>query len=568
MAPPASAGATARRHPPIVRTLRLTTGLILFSFATSHFLNHACGILRLPAMDAVRTVLLWPWRTPVGQTLLYGSLLIHGGLGLYAIFRRRHLWIPPSELAQILLGLTIPPLIIIHATNVRLGYLLFGLPLTYPWLIYRYWFLSPFVGVPRQFLLLLVLWIHGCIGLRSAIRFKPWYPRWMPMLAILATLIPVLAISGIIDAGHDFDARAAQSEAFLASFKLQTPEETAALSRIAGTLILIYLGLVGAVFALSGAREWHQRRFRAVTIGYPDGRQALAPRGFSILEASRFAGIPHISMCGGRGRCSTCRIRVGAGLDALPPPNPAEANTLAAIGAAGDIRLACQVRPLADVDVVPLLTLGRSKNGPFAASLSAATEHEIAALFVDLRNSMKLADGRLPYDAFYVIDRYVGAVCQAVEANGGHITSVAGDGVMCFFGGDRDARTAARGAIFALRDLWRALSVLSVEFEAAFDFPLRFGAGCHLGLAVVGGLESRETAQFLGEVGNIASRLESLAKEFACAIVMSREVIERAGFAMPPVDTHRARIPNVSQEMELVTFRTQQELDDLILTRG
>ena len=225
MAPPASAGATARRHPPIVRTLRLTTGLILFSFATSHFLNHACGILRLPAMDAVRLVLLWPWRTAVGQTLLYGSLLIHGGLGLYAIFRRRHLWIPSSELAQILLGLTIPPLIIIHATNVRLGYLLFGLPLTYPWLIYRYWFLSPFVGVPRQFLLLLVLWIHGCIGLRSAIRFKPWYPRWMPMLAILATLIPVLAISGIIDAGHDFDARAARSEAF--PRKLQTPDARA-----------------------------------------------------------------------------------------------------------------------------------------------------------------------------------------------------------------------------------------------------------------------------------------------------------------------------------------------------
>ena len=86
---------------------------------------------------------------------------------------------------------------------------------------------------------------------------------------------------------------------------------------------------------------------------------------------------------------------------------------------------------------------------------------------------MKLADGCLPYDAFYVIDRYVGAVCQAVEANGGHVTSVAGDGVMCFFGGDRDARTAARGAIFALRDLWRALSVLSVERRPRFVLPRR-----------------------------------------------------------------------------------------------
>ncbi|MGO9673718.1 MAG: adenylate/guanylate cyclase domain-containing protein [Methylocella sp.] len=562
------AGATARRHPPIERTLRLTTGLILFSFATSHFLNHACGVLRLPAMEAIRLVLLWPWRTAVGQTLLYGSLLIHGALGFYAIYRRRHLRIPAAELAQILLGLSIPPLIIIHATNVRLGYLLFSLPLTYPWVVYRYWFLSPFVGVPRQFLLLLVLWIHGCIGLRSAIHFKPWYPQWMPILAILATLIPVLAISGIIDAGHDFDARVVLDRGFLASFNLQTPAQAATLSRIGETLILIYLGLVGALFALIGAREWHQRRFRAVTVSYPGGRQAFAPRGFSVLEASRFAGIPHISMCGGRGRCSTCRIRVGAGLDALPPPNAAEINTLAAIGASSDIRLACQVRPLANVDVTPLLTLGRSKEAPFATILGAATEHEIAAFFVDLRNSMKLADGRLPYDAFYVIDRYVGAVSQAVEANGGHVTSVAGDGVMCFVGGDRDPQAAARGAIFALRDLWRALSALSVEIEDAFDFPLRFGAGCHLGIAVVGGLECRESAHFLGEVGNIAARLEGLAKELACAMVLSREVIERAGFAVPPVEVRRVQIRNVSREIELIAFHTEQELDDLISTLG
>lgn len=557
-------GALARRHAPIERRLRLTTGVILFSFATSHFLNHACGILRVPTMDAIRVVLLWPWRTTVGQTFLYGSLLVHGSLGFSAILRRRHLWIPPAELTQILLGLSIPPLIIIHAVNVRLGHLLFGLPLTYPWLLYRYWHLSPFVGVPRQFLLLLVIWIHGCIGLRSTMRFKPWYPSWKPFLAALAALIPILAISGIIDAGHDFDATAMEDPGFLATFKLQTPEQTAALARISETLILIYLGLVGGLFALSGAREWHQRRFRAVTIGYPGGRRTLAPRGFSILEASRYAGIPHTSMCGGRGRCSTCRVRVNAGIEALPPPNAAEAHTLAAIGASGDIRLACQVRPLADVDVVPLLTLGRANMMPFAGSLTASTEHEIAALFVDLRNSTKLADGRLPYDAFYVIDRYVGAVCHAVETNGGHVTSVAGDGVMCFFGGDREPQAAAQAAILTLRDLWRTLSALSIEFEAAFDFPLCFGAGCHMGLAVVGGLESRQSAQFLGEVGNIAARLESLAKEFVCSIVLSRELIIRAGFAMPTGEIHRIQIPSVSQELELVAFRTAHELDELI----
>jgi adenylate cyclase len=565
---PVSATVKARRLPPLERTLRLTTGLILFSFATSHFLNHACGILRLPTMDAIRVVLIWPWRTAVGQTLLYGSFFTHGGLGLYAIHRRRHLRIPPAELAQLLLGLSIPPLIIIHAVNVRLGYLLFDLPLTYPWLIYRYWFLSPYVGIPRQFLLLLVLWIHGCIGLRSAMRFRPWYPRWMPILAILATLIPVLAISGIIDAGHDFDARAALDQGFVASFNLQTPTQAKTLTRIGNTLILVYFGLVGAVFAAQGAREWIQRRYRAVTITYPDGKQVVVPRGFSILEASRFAGVPHMSMCGGRGRCSTCRVLVKAGLENLPPPNTVEAKTLAAIGASGAMRLACQVRPHEDICVEPLLTAGRLDARKRAKSLSASSEHEIAALFVDLRDSTKLADGRLPYDAFYVIDRYVGAVCHAVESNGGHVSSIAGDGVMGFFGGDRPAKEAAQAAILALRDLWAALLALSEEFETAFDFPLRFGAGCHLGLAIVGGLESRQTAPFLGDVGNIASRLQGLTKEFKCAVILSREVIEGAGLQMSAIESRRVHVRSRSQEIEIITFNTERQLDDLIAKKA
>ena len=68
----------------------------------------------------------------------------------------------------------------------------------------------------------------------------------------------MLAISGIIDAGHDFDATAMEQQGFLASFKLQTPAKSAALSKIGETLILIYLGLVRGVFALKGAQEWHR----------------------------------------------------------------------------------------------------------------------------------------------------------------------------------------------------------------------------------------------------------------------------------------------------------------------
>ncbi len=562
------ARAAPSRFPPIARTLRLWTGLTLFCFAASHFLNHALGIVHLDVMEAVRVVLLWPWRTKIGQAALYGSFAIHGGLGLYALSRRRHLRIPPGELLQLLLGLSIPPLVIIHAANVRLGNLLFGLEVAYPPILHRYWDLSPHFGLPRQFVLLIIVWIHGCIGLNSWLRANPWYQKRLPAFAALATLVPVLAIVGLIDAGRDFDATAARDPGFLARNEVQTKPQTAALGAIGERLILIYLGLVGAVFALHGAREWHERRFRAVTIGYPGGVEVLAPRGFSILEASRWAGIAHTSMCGGRGRCSTCRVAVTSGREGLPFPNTAELNTLVSIGAYDNVRLACQVRPRNNVEVAPLLNPRNydPKQGP--PVFGASDEREIAALFVDLRNSTKLADGRLPYDALYVVDRYVAAVCGAIEAHGGQVTSVAGDGIMCFFGADCDAPTACRRAVLALRMIWRALTALSEECATAFDFPLRFGAGCHVGLAVVGELASRHTAQFLGEVGNIAARLEGRTKELGCTAILSRAAIERAGLMMPTGKSRRVQIKNVTAEIEMIALSAQSELDELIVARA
>src|SRR5204863_49521 len=66
---------------------------------------------------------------------------------------------------------------------------------------------------------------------------------------------------------------------------------------------------------------------------------------------------PHASVCGGRARCSTCRVRIVSDRGALPSPSGREAFVLARVGAGANpaIRLACQLRPHADVAVIPLL---------------------------------------------------------------------------------------------------------------------------------------------------------------------------------------------------------------------
>src|SRR5207245_10751779 len=117
-----------------------------------------------------------------------------------------------------------------------------------------------------------------------------------------------------------------------------------------------FFGGIGAAVLLARiARRAWRRRHGVVRIGYADGRSVEVTPGTSVLEASRLAGIPHASVCGGRGRCSTCRIRVRGEVHSMDPPAEDEQLVLRRIGATSNVRLACQLRPRGAVEVTPLL---------------------------------------------------------------------------------------------------------------------------------------------------------------------------------------------------------------------
>src|SRR5690606_23643483 len=168
---------------------------------------------------------------------------------------------------------------------------------------------------------------------------------------------------------------------------------------------------------------------------YRDDRIIDIPPGATVLEAIRGAGIPHAAVCGGRGRCSTCRVRVGRGAEHLPPPGPDELRVLDRIGRPPQVRLACQIRPVADLEVTPLLPpTATARDGLPAPGYRHGQEREIAILFADLRGFTGLADSRLPYDVVFILNRYFDAMGRAVEQAGGRLDKFIGDGVMALFG--------------------------------------------------------------------------------------------------------------------------------------
>lgn len=146
-----------------IADLLSVTGLIIGLYVTMHLSNHALGLISVHAQEAVRPWVMALWHSPPGQVLLYGSLSTHAVIALLILFRRRHYYMPAWEAIQILLGLTIPYLLLVHIINTRGTRILTGIDIDYTYEIANLW-VDPWTRF-RQIALVLLVWGHFAVGL-------------------------------------------------------------------------------------------------------------------------------------------------------------------------------------------------------------------------------------------------------------------------------------------------------------------------------------------------------------------------------------------------------------------
>lgn len=547
----------ARSAAAVVRQIRLWTGLVLFTYLTTHFLNHALGLISLEAMAAGQEWFVLVWRSWPGTIALYGSFSIHNLLALWALYRRRTLRMPAWEASQLTLGLLVPPLLVWHVVGTRLAHEVAGTQTSYTLVVLALWQLDPIAGL-RQVVVLVVAWLHGCTGLHFWLRLRPWYPRFARTIYSGFLLVPVLALLGFATAGQEVSRRAREPgfvQAVIREARLPNPEQRALLGRVARAIFWGDLSAIALVLAARARRE-HIRRRQGVRVTYPGGREVLVPAGFTVLEASRFAGIPHASVCGGRGRCSTCRVRVIRGADHLPAATVDELRVLGRVGAPVHVRLACQVRPLRDLSVVPLVPAGVGPRDALGASDHPREGQEltIAVLFADLRGFTRLAERKLPYDVVFILNRYFETVGGAITDAGGIVNQFTGDGVMALFGVDGGPEEGCRQAVQAAAAMIARVHELSRALAEDLDTPLRLGIGIHTGPAVVGRMGYADTTYLtaVGDTVHVAARLEALTKDYACELVLSEEVAARAGVDVSDHGRHELTVRN--REAPLAVF--------------
>ncbi len=175
--------------------LRLGTGLILALYVVQHLVNHAFGIVSIEAAEAYRQTVGALFQNLAGQVLLYGSILFHVTIALGSIYRRSSLRMSFWQWLQLLLGLSILPLVVGHAVANRGFDLLGDIDPNYFYVVTSL-LLKP-VFLVKLVLLISVIWIHMVIGLHFWLRIKNGYQRYVPYAYTLVVLVPALAYVGL-----------------------------------------------------------------------------------------------------------------------------------------------------------------------------------------------------------------------------------------------------------------------------------------------------------------------------------------------------------------------------------
>ncbi len=523
------------RNPARLAQIRIVSGFILFFYVAGHFLNHALGLWSLAAMEAAGVYFKLFWRFIPITIILYGALVAHMVLVLLQLFNKRSLSMSTREWLQLVLGFSIPLLMVLHLLATRMANELYGLNDSYTYVVFATFVQNPFNGITNV-LGLLVVWIHGCLGVHAWLRLKPWYRgNWPSVLLVLAALLPVLAINGFVAAGREVGILAQDGEwlgAFYQNLNLTDPNLGKIITGLALAYRYAFVALLALILGLRLVRHLKYRRNNQVAIDYFDGPDIRHPGGASLLEISRIHGVPMASVCGGRGRCSTCRVRIIASDQQQVPPDSGEAAVLQRVKAPADVRLACQFVPVGDIKIIRLLPADATmRDLGNLTRQSSGVEKVVVILFADIREFTARSEAKLPFDVVYLVNQFSGAMGNAIEDAGGKVDKFLGDGVMALFGIDTSPEEGCRAALVAAKNMKKALDELNARLIDDLDEPLRIGIGIHAGPVVLGemGYGASRGLTAIGDTVNTASRLESATKEHGVAVCISAAVADFAG---------------------------------------
>lgn len=154
------------------------------------------------------------------------------------------------------------------------------------------------------------------------------------------------------------------------------------------------------------------------------------------------------------------------------------------------------------------------------------TSHYVCVLFSDIRGYTTRSEGMTPGQIVSFLNRYFEEAVALIHAEGGTVVCFMGDGIMAVFGAPNAMDNPCAAAFSAGRRMLEQVERFNVECQERGEAPIDIGVGLQAGEAVVGhvGSSVRHDYTAIGDVTNVASRLEGLTKEAGYRLVCSSEV--------------------------------------------
>ena len=540
--------------------LKLWTGMFLMFYCVTHHMNHSLGIFGLTVVDYAREYFLLFWRNPVISFFLLFTLVIHIIFSLLRVIKMASFkGFQSHEWFQLITGILTVPLLAIHITTTGIAHRFYGVEDTY-----TFW-TSPGLDYFEIFFfnfIMLFIWLHGYIGIKFWMKVNSNYQKYLRQADIFFLIIPLLSIVGQISIFRESDLKGFFDTEYKEKIlKFSNPENIDLNVLLENTIIYFVLPYLLSIMVLFGYRFYYfkiKRQNNSIKVSYPDGGVSNIFPGMNILDASLEAGIPHAHVCGGRGRCFTCIIRIDQNLTQLEPPRKNERRILRTIGAPENIRLACQAYPKIDLNVSPLLSADANfQESYFEQKYTYGSDREICILFADLRAFTKMSEKKLPFDIVFILNQYFKLMGQIIENNGGYLDKFIGDGTMALFGIEEGPKEGSRNAINAATKMNDELKKLNESLINDLPFPLKMGIGIHTGNVIIGkmGYKHAKNLTAVGDAVNTASRLESLTKELKSQIIISKYTFELSEHQIEDLEEDTVNIVGKNDLFDIIKIR-------------
>ncbi len=161
---------------------------------------------------------------------------------------------------------------------------------------------------------------------------------------------------------------------------------------------------------------------------------------------------------------------------------------------------------------------------------SSGTKVELTVLFSDIRGFTTMSENAPPEKIVEMLNIHFTIMADIILKHNGTIDKYIGDAIMAFWGAPVKTTDHAEEAVLAGKEMIEALEQVNATLrERGLDMEVKIGVGINTGVATIGeiGSEKKKNYTIVGDTVNLASRLESITKEYKSPLIFSEYTYEK-----------------------------------------